>query len=67
MNKKTYLAPQMNEVHMAASFQICDGTVTNAGGNAGMVFGGGGNGTPANGGTPRSNERRNDAEWGNLW
>lgn len=64
MNKKTYLAPQMNEVHMAASFQICEPSdeVTSIGGNAELRYGGKSKGSPA-----RSNDRRDDSEWGNLW
>ena len=63
MNKKTYLAPDFQEVRITLTQMVCASTkeVKSGDGNAGLNYGGGGSG-PA-----RSNERQNDAEWGNLW
>lgn len=72
MNKKNYFAPCIQEMRLAMTAVICDTSpVINASSNVGIKGAGkdgaltGGDGT---GGTsPRSNDRGNDAEWGNLW
>ena len=68
MNKKNYFAPCIQEMRLAMTAAICDTSpVTNVdGGGTGI----GGTPQPGDGSgcsKPRSNDRGNDAEWGNLW
>ena len=72
MNKKNYFTPCIQEMRLAMTAAICDTSpVTNASSNVGIKLaskdgvptGGDGRGVTS----PRSNDRGNDAEWGNLW
>lgn len=65
MNKKNYFAPSIQEMRLAMTAKICQASneVTSISGNVGL------NG-PQKGDASikaRSNDRGNDAEWGNLW
>ena len=69
MNKKNYLAPSIQEVSLAMTAKICDGSnqVNNVNGGDTGIGGTPQPGTGQGGSKPRSNDRGNDGEWGNLW
>ena len=65
MNKKNYFAPCIQEMRLAMTAVICETSpVTNVQTNVGIK------GAPRGGDASikaRSNDRGNDAEWGDLW
>ena len=65
MNKKNYFAPSIQEMHLAMTAKICQGSnskkVTSIKSNADFKGPTGGTGGA------RTNDRGNDAEWGDLW
>lgn len=75
MNKKNYFAPSIQEVRLAMTAKICNGSPDGGSKSverieSGNVFNSGigkGTGQPNSGSVARSNDRGNDAEWGNLW
>ena len=70
MNKKNYFAPSIQELSLAMTAKICLGSNEVNSVESGDIFQRGiekGTGQQGSGSVPRSNDRGNDAEWGNLW
>lgn len=64
--KKRYLIPEVSVVRMDGANMIAQ-SVTGVGGNAGLGYGGAGDGTPENGGPARVKSQGTYNVWDDDW